>query len=413
MAISREDCISLDRQDPLREYRDRFQIPEDLIYLDGNSLGALPKHTPQNLSRVIEREWGEDLIRSWNTAGWFELPGLIGDRIGNLVGAAPGQIVVCDNTSVNIFKTLHAALALNPGRNRIVADRGDFPTDLYMVEGAARSAGRDVEVVLIDAEHDVMTAFDDSCAVVLLSEVNYRTGFRLDMAGITAAAHRLGIIVIWDLCHSAGAMPIALDHCEADFAVGCTYKFLNGGPGAPAFVYAAERHHGRLTQPLQGWWSHQSPFAFETGFQPASGIKTMLTGTQPIISLQGVAGGLDTFDGVDLEQLRDKSVQICSVFSELVLEKCGPHGVSLCGPEDPDKRGSHVAFHFEHGFAVVQAMIAQGVIGDFRAPDLMRFGFAPLYLSFEQAFDAATIMQRCIEAEVWEDSRFQKVGAVT
>lgn len=413
MKISRQHCLELDAADPMAHCASRFVLPPGKIYLDGNSLGALPKGTSELIAGVVEQEWGNDLIQSWNTAGWFELPVKLGDRISNLVGAAAGQIVVCDNTSINLYKTLHAALGINADRNLILADRGDFPTDLYMIEGAAQSCGRPVEVRLIDDTANIVDQFDQRCAVAVLSEVNYRTGLRLDMQTVTSAAHKLGILVIWDLCHSVGAMPVALDDAEADFAVGCSYKFLNGGPGAPAFVYVARRHHSTMRQPLQGWWSHQDPFGFAPEYAPTTGIKRMLSGTQPVLSMRAIACGLGTFDGVDLQALREKSGQMCRLFIDLVEQECSQYGVALFGPKEPARRGSHVALSFEHGYSVVQAMIARGVIGDFRAPDLMRFGFAPLYLSFAQLFDAVRIMRESIEQEPWLDSRFNHVGAVT
>ncbi|WP_313135915.1 kynureninase [Paracoccus jeotgali] len=408
--LNREECADLDRDDPLAHMRDRFILPEGVIYLDGNSLGPLPKAAVAMLSHTVEQEWGQGLIRSWDDAGWFDLPQRLGDRLGRLIGAAPGQVVACDGTSINLYKTLRAALSLRPDRRTILAEAGSFPTDLYIIEGAAeghrtRLLGRDGDTL-----DDLL---DDDVAVVVLSHVDYRSGALLDMRELTAKAHRAGALVIWDLCHSAGVVPVELDGCEADFAVGCSYKYLNGGPGAPAFLYAAHRHHEASRHPLTGWWGHAAPFAFEREFRPQDGIRRFLTGTQPILGLKGVEAALQLYDDVDLAALRAKSRALGDSFIALVEQHPDCAALQLASPRDSDVRGSQVAFTFPHGYAVIRAMIEQGVIGDFREPGLMRFGLAPLYLRHTDLFDAVEIMADCLRRQVWTDPKYQTRAAVT
>jgi kynureninase len=379
--VSREACIARDRLDPLRGLRDRFVLPDGLIYLDGNSLGPMPRDAVTLLHQTIERQWSQDLIRSWNDAGWFDLPVRLGDRVGALLGAAPGQTVVCDTTSVNLFKALHAALALRPDRDVVIAEEDSFPTDLYIVEGAIGSAGRPISRRLIGPDGASIDALlDRRVAVAVLSQVNYRTGALLDVAAITRQLHDAGALVIWDLCHSAGVIEIAFDCDAVDFAVGCTYKYLNGGPGSPAFIAVATAHQAAARHPLSGWWGHAAPFAFDRDFRPGHGIRRFLCGTQPIISLRGVEAALDAMAGVDIAALRDKSLALTELFMARVSAVLPD--LRIVTPREPALRGSQVGISFDQGYAVVQAMIERGVIGDFRAPDLMRFGFAPLYISF-------------------------------
>lgn len=404
---------AMDAADPFRTYRDRFVLPDGVIYLDGNSLGPACTGALDELRTAAIQEWGQGLIRSWNSAGWFEMPLKLGDRIGRLIGAAPGQTVVADTTSLNIFKALHAALAMRPDRKAIVAEGASFPTDLYMAEGVCatrpgtvmRLEGRDAPAIedLIDAE----------TAVVLVNEVNYRSGELRDMAALTARAHAAGALVVWDLCHSAGALPVALDGAEADFAVGCSYKYLNGGPGAPAFIYAARRHHGALSQPLSGWWAHARPFAMEQDFAVGAGIRAFQCGTQPILSLRALKGALDLWDEVDMAALRAKSLRLTDLFIALVEQRCGPHGVVLETPRDHARRGSQVSFAHENAFALVQALIERGVIGDFRRPSVMRFGFTPLYTSYRDVWRAAEILEEIFASGLWREPRFAVQSAVT
>lgn len=409
----REGIAALDASDPLRGKRDAFIIPEGIIYLDGNSLGPMPKAALRELKRAAEQEWGEGLIRSWNAAGWFDLPVTLGDRLARLIGAEAGETVCTDTTSINIFKALLAALNLRPGRDVIVAEGTGFPTDVYMAEGVA-SVRPDVRLKLagIDAP-GIEDLLGDDVAAVLVNHVDYRTGVLRDMAELTSRIHGAGAVAVWDLCHSAGTMKVDLNGANADLAVGCTYKYLNGGPGAPAFVFAARRHHGRLKQPLSGWWGHASPFAFEPSFQPGGGIRPMLCGTQPILSMRALAGALEIWDDADLLKVRAKSLALTDLFIALVEQNCGRFGVTLAAPREHAKRGSQVSFRHPHGYAVMQALIERGVIGDFREPDFMRFGFAPLYLRYAEVEAAASILHAILANETWRDARFAKRATVT
>ncbi|MDO9561766.1 MAG: kynureninase [Bradyrhizobium sp.] len=410
--ISRDACVARDCVDPLRGFRDRFVIPEGIIYLDGNSLGPMPRAAAGVLNRTIEQEWGQDLVRSWNSAGWFDMPVRLGDRIGALLGAAPGQTLVCDTTSINLYKAIHAAIGLRPDRNVVIAEDESFPTDLYIVEGAIKSAGRPMKRRLIGTDGPSIEALlDRDVAVAVLSHVNYRTGELLDIAAITRQLHDAGALVVWDLCHSIGVVEIAFDRDAVDFAVGCTYKYLNGGPGAPAFIAVARTHQAAARHPLSGWWGHAAPFAFDRHFRPDAGIKRFLCGTQPIISMRGVDAALDAMEGVEVAALRQKSLGLTELFMSRVATLLP--GLDIVTPSQPSLRGSQVGISFDKGAAVVQAMIARGVIGDFRAPDLMRFGFAPLYVRFVDAWDAAAMLAECINAEVWRDPRFNQVLGVT
>ncbi len=409
---SRAACVARDSVDPLRSFRDRFMLPEGVIYLDGNSLGPMPRAAAAALNRTIEQEWGQDLIRSWNSAGWFDMPVRLGDRIGAMLGAAPGQTVVCDTTSINLYKAIHAAIGLRPDRDVVIAEEESFPTDLYIVEGAMKSAGRPMKRQLIGADASSIEALlDRSVAVAVLSHVNYRTGALLDMAAITNRFHDAGALVVWDLCHSIGVVEIAFDLHAVDFAVGCTYKYLNGGPGSPAFIAVAKAHQATAQHPLSGWWGHAAPFAFDRDFRPDAGIKQFLCGTQPIISLRGVDVALDAIEGVEVAALRQKSLALTELFMARVAALLP--SLDIVTPRQPSLRGSHVGISFDKGYAVVQAMIERGVIGDFRTPDLMRFGFAPLYVRFQDVWDAAEILADCVNAEVWRDPRFSRQLGVT
>ena len=404
---------ALDAADPLRDMRQHFVLPDDVIYLDGNSLGAATKAALSELQTAATQEWSQQLIRSWNAAGWFDMPLQLGDRIGQLIGAAPGQTVVGDTTSINIYKALHAALAIKSDRRIIVAEGGSFPTDLYMAEGVASTvAGASLRLEGVDGA-TLEELIDEQVAVVLVNHVNYRTGELRDMAALTRRIQAAGALVVWDLCHSAGALPVELDAANADFAVGCSYKYLNGGPGAPAFVYAAQRHHDNIVQPLSGWWSHARPFAMEQGYAGAGGIRRFQCGTQPILSLRALKGALDVWEQVDLQALREKSLGLTDLFIHLVEEKCSQYGVKLETPRDPQKRGSQVAFGHENAFEIMQALIERGVIGDFRAPSIMRFGFAPLYNSYRDVWNAANIVEEILQSGFWKEPRFATRTAVT
>ncbi len=411
--LTREDCIEMDRKDALACLRSEFHLPEDIIYLDGNSLGAMPKKAVEKLSHTIEHEWANGLIKSWSDADWYTLPGRLGDRLGRLIGAGAGQTVVCDGTSINIYKALRAAMALRPDRSVIVSEKGSFPTDLYICEGAM-SARSDMTRRLLGEDSDALEdLIDDQVAVVLLSNVDYRTGRLFDMAKVTKMAHDAGALVIWDLCHTAGILPMELDAIEADFAVGCTYKYLSGGPGSPAFIYVAERHQDAAVQPLSGWWGHAEPFAFDHKYRPVSGIGRFLVGTQSVLGLRGVDAALDFFDQVDLSSVRRKSMAMGELFIKLVSQNPDLSALELVSPTNPEERGSHVSLYFEDGYPVVRAMIDQGVIGDFREPGIMRFGLSPFYLRFVDLFDSVEVMADCMRRKVWTDAKYQVREAVT
>ena len=403
---------AMDNADTLRSMRDQFILPQGIIYLDGNSLGAASKITLQSLQEASQ-EWSQDLIKSWNKAGWFELPLALGDRIGNLVGAAQGQVVVCDTTSSNLYKVLHAALAMRPDRSVIVAEGGSFPTDLYVAEGVM-SVLPDTVMRLegVDAP-DIENLIDESVAVVLINHVNYKTGELRDMAALTQKAHEAGALVIWDLCHSAGALPVHLDEAQADFAVGCTYKYLNGGPGAPAFIYAARHLHEKIRQPLSGWWGHARPFTFEQAYTASAGIGQFLCGTQPILSMRALKGALSIWDNVDLQVIRHKSIALTDLFINLVEAKCADYGFELESNRNGQKRGSQVSISHTNSYEIMQALIARGVIGDFRAPSSMRFGFTPLYTSYEDVWQAVCILEDVMATGAWRDAQYAVRTAVT
>jgi len=404
---------AMDAADGLRSMRERFILPSGLIYLDGNSLGVASHAAFAELQKAAAEEWGQDLIRSWNTAGWFDMPLALGDRVGRLIGAAAGQTVVCDTTSINIYKALHAAMALRPDRSVIVSEGGSFPTDIYMAEGVVSTRpGASLRLEGVDAP-SIEDLIDGKVAVVLVNHVNYKSGELRDMAALTRKAHEHGALVIWDLCHTAGALPIDLDGANVDFAVGCTYKYLNGGPGAPAFIYAAERHHGDISQPLSGWWGHARPFAFEKHYAAGEGIRRFLCGTQPILSLRALKGALDIWDEIDMAALREKSLGLTDLFISLVEEKCAAYGLELESPRDRAKRGSQVSFSHPNAYEIMQALIARGVIGDFRAPSTLRFGFTPLYVRYADVWHAVGILEDILRTGAWRDARFAVRAAVT
>jgi kynureninase len=404
------DPSALDRADALARFRDRFALPPGVIYLDGNSLGALPKATPARVEAVIRGEWGEGLIRSWTRHGWIDLPLRLGDKIARLIGAAPGEVAVGDSTSVNLFKLLAGALALRPGRRVILSERDNFPTDLYIAEGLAALLGRGHELRLVDGA-EVEAAIGADTALVLLTHVNYRSGRMHDMAALTRRAHEAGALMLWDLAHSVGAMPVDLGGCDADLAVGCGYKYLNGGPGAPAFLYIAKRLQAGFRSPLTGWLGHAAPFAFETGYRAAEGIARALTGTPAILAMAALEVGVDLMLEADMALLRAKSVALGELFRARVERDCPE--LTLASPRDPAARGSQICFAHPEGYAVMQALIACGVIGDFRAPDIMRFGFAPLYLRYEEVARAADMLRDILATRAWDRPEFKARAAVT
>ncbi|EEG06785.1 kynureninase [Pseudogulbenkiania ferrooxidans] len=414
---TREACLAADRQDPLAALKHQFDLPPGVIYLDGNSLGVLPKAARARSAEVIDQEWGVGLIRSWNTASWFDLPARLGDKLSRLIGANDGEVVVTDTTSLNLFKSLAAALRIqqqdHPERRVIVSERDNFPTDLYMIQGMIDLLQQGYQLRLIDDATPLEAALGDDVAVLLLSHVNYRTGYLYDMAATTALAHRHGILTLWDLAHAAGAVPVDLNGAEADFAVGCTYKYLNGGPGSPAFIWVAARHQDRFWQPLSGWWGHQRPFAMATDYQPASGIRRFLCGTQPIVSMSLIECGLDVALQADMTAVRDKSLALTDLFIELVEQRCADHPLTLVTPREHARRGSHVSFSHPQGFAVMQALIARGVIGDYREPEVLRFGVTPLYLGYADIWDAVDTLKDILDSGSWDRPEFHQRASVT
>lgn len=402
----------LDHTDPLAPLRVHFQLPEGVIYLDGNSLGPLPKAAIVRMREVVEQQWGVGLIRSWNAAGWVELPRSVGVKIAPLIGAEADSVRVCDSTSVNLYKLLSAALALNPTRRGIVSEADTFPTDLYMAQGLLAQLGRaPSDLTLASASAPLETCINADTAVVLLSHVNYRTGECLDMAALTALAHRYGALVIWDLAHSAGALPVALAECQADFAVGCGYKYLNGGPGAPSFIYAAPRHQAQLANPLSGWFGHANPFAFSAQYSPAAGANRLLTGTPPVLSMAALDAALEVFSHTSLAALRQKSLALTALCAELMQPLCERYGFANITPMP--QRGSQLCYRHPQAYAICQALIARGVIGDFRAPDILRLGFAPLYLRYADVSTAVAELAALMQAEAWRAPQFNLRAAVT
>jgi kynureninase len=410
--ITRAELEALDRSDALARFRDLFTLPPGVVYMDGNSLGALPRATLARVAELVQREWGEGLIRSWNAAGWMDAPARIGGKIGRLIGAPAGTVMVADSTSVNLFKLLGAALALRPERRVILSERRNFPTDLYIAEGLAALLGRGHTLRLVDGD-DIPAAIDADVAVVMLTHVNYHTGAMFDLAPVTAAAHAAGAIILWDLAHSAGAVPVDLAACDADLAVGCGYKFLNGGPGAPAFLYVAERLQEAARFPLTGWLGHAAPFAFEHSYRPAAGIARAVVGTPPMLSLAALEVGIDIALAAPIALVREKSLRQTALFAELVAQECPNWGLRLASPTDPARRGSQVCFAHEHAYPIMQALIAHGVIGDFRAPDILRFGITPLYLGFAELWDAVQTLHTVMAGGEWRAERFQTRQKVT
>jgi kynureninase len=396
--------------DPLARFRDRFALPDGVIYLDGNSLGALPKSTPARIAEVIEREWGRDLITSWNKHGWIDLSQRVGDKIARLVGAGPGEVMVADSTSVNLFKLLAAALRLRPGRCILLSERGNFPTDLYVAEGLVELLGQSHELRLVEPE-EIPGAIDDGVAVVFLTQVDYRTGRLHDLAEITARAHQAGALMLWDLAHSAGALPVDLRGAGAEFAVGCGYKYLNGGPGAPAFLYLRGDLQESIKTPLTGWLGHAAPFAFETAYRPAPGIGRGRVGTPPILSLAALEIGVDLMLEADMAEIRRASIALTEQVIAAVETRCPE--LRLVSPRDPARRGSQVSFAHPEGYAIVQALIARGVIGDFRAPDILRFGIAPLYVRPKDIDAAVAHLRAVLDGREWDRPEFRTHAAVT
>lgn len=412
--MTRNDCLDRDERDDLAPLRGQFDLPDGVIYLNGNSLGPRPRAALARSHALLRDEWGQGLVRSWNDAGWFDMPRRLGNRLAPLIGAHDGEVVVTDSTSINLFKALAGALRMQEAdsqRRVIVTERANFPTDIYMAQTMAAWLARGYSVRLVDAPDELPAALDEHCAVLMLTHVNYRTGYQHDMAALGELAHAKGALMLWDLAHSVGAVELDVQRDGADLAVGCTYKYLNGGPGAPGFIWVPHRHQERFYQPLSGWWSHAAPFAMAPDYVPADGIARALSSTQPIVSLALVECGLAVFERASMAALRAKSLALTDLFIDLLAERCGPHALTLVTPREHARRGSHVSVTHPHGFAVMQALIGHGVIGDYREPHIMRFGFAPLYTRFVDVWDAVETLRRILDDKAYDTSA--RRGAVT
>jgi kynureninase len=387
-----------------------FHLPEGVVYLDGNSLGPMVKSAPARMARAMEGEWAEMLIRGWNKAGWMAQPAVLGDRIGKLIGAAPGTVVLGDTLSIKVYQALASALDMNSRRRVILSDTGNFPSDLYMAEGLCRTLGGQYRLKTV-APEEIMAAIDDTVAVTLITEVDYRTGRRHDMGDITKRAHEMGALTVWDLAHSAGALPVDLTRVNADFAVGCTYKYLNSGPGGPAFIYVAPRHAETARPALSGWLGHEAPFVFDLSYRPGAGIERMRVGTPPVLQMAALDAALDVWDGVDLHQVHAQSLRLQDQFIKGVEARTT--GLALATPRSHLMRGSQVSFRHPEGYAIMQALIAEGVIGDFRAPDILRFGFTPLYIDEDDVARAVNALARIIDYGTWDKPEFKARARVT
>ena len=387
-----------------------FHLPEGIIYLDGNSLGPLPKAAAQRVADCVTKEWGDMLITGWNKAGWMDLPARIGARIGRLIGAAPGAVTMGDTLSIKVYQALASAFELNPARRVVLSDTGNFPSDLYIADGLCRTLGHGYTLRTV-APEEVEGAIDDTVAVLMLTEVDYRTGRRHDMKRLTERAHAAGALAVWDLAHSAGALPVDLAGCDADFAVGCTYKYLNSGPGGPAFIYVAPRFAERARPALSGWLGHEAPFAFDLDYRPGRGIERMRVGTPPILQLAALDASMDIWDRVDMQDVRSRSIELTQAFIAGVEAACP--GLALASPRDPAARGSQVSFRHPEGYAIMQALIARGVIGDFRAPDILRFGFTPLYTTMDDVAGAVAILAQIVNGRLWDRPEYKVRARVT
>jgi len=410
--VDRETCLSFDRQDPLASLREAFAVPQDVIYLDGNSLGALPRETLPRLTQVVAEEWGKGLIRSWNEAHWIDAPARIGDKIARMIGATAGEVIVADSTSVNLYKLLAGALQVQPGRHFILTEASNFPTDLYIAQGLIESLGGNHALRVVERA-DIERSIDGSVAVLMLTHVDYATGEIHDMRGLTAAAQKFGALMLWDLSHSAGAVPVNLNVAQVDLAVGCGYKYLNGGPGAPAYAFVAKGLQEALQSPLSGWMGHAAPFAFESQYRAAPGIERLLAGSPPILSLLALEVAVDLWLRVDQKEARRKSMALGDLFIRQVDETCRDLGIEVVSPREAEKRGSQVSLRHNEGYRVMRALIDRGVIGDFRTPDLMRFGFAPLYTRYVDVFDAVGSLRDVLTSRAWDRPEYANRLPVT
>ena len=412
MTHTRDSCAARDEADPLRGARDRFSVPAGMIYLDGNSLGVLPRGVSERVAQVVAAEWGEGLISSWNTAGWIDLPARVGEAIAPLIGAQGHEVIAADSTSVNLFKLAAAGARLQRPRRVIVTEPGNFPTDLYILQGLEGWLGGEIELRVVGRDQ-LMDALDDDVALLVLTQVHYKTGALHDMAALTARAHAVGALALWDLSHSAGALPVDLNGVGADLAVGCGYKFLNGGPGAPAFMFVAGRWQDKIATPLSGWMGHAEPFAFHDQYQPAPDIRRLLTGTPPVLGLSVLEAALSAFDDVSMAAVRAKSMALGDLFLDLVEARLPDAGFEVACPRDAGARGSQVSLRHPDGYAIIQALIARGVVGDFRSPDILRFGLTPLYVGYADIWDAVDRLREVMATGLWQESRFHVRAAVT
>ncbi len=403
----------LDKADPLQHKKSEFILPNNTVYMDGNSLGPLTKSSKNRVAEVVSQQWGADLIHSWNAHHWIDLPLSVGDKIAPIIGAQKGQVIACDSTSVNLFKVLSCSLALNSSRQIILSQKENFPTDLYMAQGLSQLLGSERCKLVSVSEDKLVDKLDESVAVLMLTQVDFRSGRLHDMQELTKRAHDCGALVVWDLAHSAGALEVCLDNCDVDFAVGCGYKYLNGGPGAPAFIYAAFRHHASIVQPLSGWMGHRTPFAFEHDYQPSKGMLAFLTGTPNILSLAALDASLDVFSGVPFSDLRAKSSALSELFIKWIDDAPSLQQFSLISPRDAQQRGSHLAYSHPNAFAISQALIDHGIIVDFREPNIIRFGFTPLYLSYQDIWNAFQTLTEIVDTEIYLNQKYFERNRVT
>jgi kynureninase len=411
-SVQLPEIAQMDHDDPLREVIHAFELPPNTIYMCGNSLGALPKRVAPHLAAVTREQWGETLIRSWNTHSWFVMPERISGKLARLLGAGNDEVTVADSTSVNLFKATCAAKGLRAGRRKILTEAGNFPTDAYVLQGLAQLLGAGTTFASAPRS-ELIDAIDTDTAVVVLTHVHYKDCAAFDMSEVTRRIHESGALVVWDLSHSVGALPVDLNGCNVDFAVGCTYKYLNGGPGAPAFIFAARRHHEAMNPGLVGWWGHDKPFEFSDEYTPAPGMRRMLSGTGHILGMAALEAALDIFNGLDMNVVREKSLRMSELFLDLVEQRCSGFGLRPITRRDDRSRGSHVAIAHADGFAIMQALIRRGVIGDFRAPDAMRFGLTPLYLSYRNVWDAVNTLEQVLQSGEWNSVELARRSLVT
>lgn len=410
--ISLQDCIQLDHQDPLAFLRGEFLLPEDIIHMDGNSLGALPKSTIQKMKKTIEEEWGNGLIHSWSQAGWFESPCRVGDKIAPLIGASKGEVLVTDSTSINLFKALTAAIGLNDTRSILLSEKDNFPTDLYMMQGISHFTDNRIQTKIVSPEQ-LLASLTEEVGVLLLTQVNYKTAQIKDLMTITKAAQDKGILTVWDLSHSVGSIEVDLEAAKVDFAVGCGYKFLNGGPGAPAFIYIAKRHQQQAKNILSGWMGHQDPFAFATDYVPANSIERFRSGTPVILGMAALESGVDVFQKTTIQDLRKKAIQLSELFIQLMDQECREYGFQLASPENASQRGGHVSYRHPEGHAIYQAIKRKGIISDFRTPDILRFGITPMYLRYRDIYNAVMRIKEVMATKAWDKAAYKIRATIT